>query len=156
MEQRMRLVLHDKARSGRVGVEVDAVLTFLDREGRDRLFLVARGATTGQHAVLPPVPGAHHELTVQVAITQRSALVIAVVADGTEAVLVIEQSDLMPIELHGKRDPRQHLGAGAKPVPCSHVYPRAGSVECLVCRDGATGKKEQDPLERGGSGKTGR
>src|SRR4030095_16270021 len=148
MEQRMRFVLHQMARSGWGGVEGDAVLPFLDREGRDRLFLIARRATTGQHAVLPPVPRTHHELAVQVAITQRPALVIAVVADGTEAVVVIEQSDLVPIELHGERDPRQHLGAGAKPVPCGHVCPRAGSVDSFRQQRWRNGRERTRPPGR--------
>jgi hypothetical protein len=48
---------------------------------------------------------------------------IAGVADGAETVRVVEERDLVPIELYGERRARQHLGAGTKPVPGSHVLP---------------------------------
>src|SRR5438876_11071437 len=78
------LVPDEPPRHHRWRLEVDAVFPLLDREDRDLLLVVAFGALPRDDAVLPGVPGAHHELAVEAALRQRAAFVVAGVADRAE------------------------------------------------------------------------
>src|SRR6266496_2470458 len=64
LEQMRRLVLDQFARHHGWRLHVHAVRPLLHREHRDLLLVVAFGSLARDHAVLPGVPGAHHDLAV--------------------------------------------------------------------------------------------
>src|SRR5207253_2338988 len=103
-------VLDELARQHGRGLHVHAIGPLLHREHRDLLFVVTRGPLARDHAVLPGVPGAHHELAVQAAFGQRAALVVAGVADRPELAVVEKQRDRPAVELESAGDARAQLG----------------------------------------------
>src|SRR5256885_4894093 len=77
-------------------------------------------ALAGDHAVLPPVPGAHHEFRAHPALAQRSPPVITDVGDSGETAFVQKHGDLMPLDLEGEGDAREQLVARSEAVPGGH------------------------------------
>src|SRR5439155_25045697 len=120
LEQVRRLVLDELARHHGRGLDVHPVHALLDRERRHLLLIVARGSFAGDHAVLPPVPGAHHEFPAHPALAQRSPSVITDVGDSGETALVQKHGDLMPLDLEGEGNAREQLVARAEAVPGGH------------------------------------
>jgi hypothetical protein len=116
----MGLVLRHQALGGRRERDVDAVGALFHVVDWHRVALEARRALAGDHAVLPAVPRAHHELLAQAPVAQRTALVVADVRDDAEAALVQEDGDLMTLDPGGERDASEQLVPAAEPVPLGH------------------------------------
>src|SRR3989441_6366860 len=113
-------VLDELARHGGRSLRVYAVVALLDREHRHLLLVVALRPLAADHAVLPGVPGAHHELAAQPSLAQRPALVVAAVADRAELPVVEEHGDGPAVELEGAGDAAHELSAIAEAVPGGH------------------------------------
>jgi hypothetical protein len=125
----MRVVPYQAPWPHRVGVQVDAVGALLDGKDRHRLRLVSRRALPGDEAVFPGVPGAHDELTPDLALAQRAAAVVAAIADGPELPLVEEHRDLLPVKLERQGRPGGELLTGTEAVPGGHgVGPEGGNT----------------------------
>src|SRR5207248_2136310 len=120
LEQVGRLVLDELAGHDGRGLHVHPVGARFDREDRDLLFIVPFGPLARDDAVLPGVPGTHHELAAQAAFGKRAALVVAAVADRAEPAVVEKQRDRPAVELDGQGGARTQLGRVAETVPGCH------------------------------------
>src|SRR5207245_11668996 len=128
LEEVRRHVLDQLARHGGRRLHVHAVRALLDGEHGHLLLVVAFGSLPGDHAVLPGMPRAHHELAAQPALGQRAALVVARVPDGAEVTLVEEHGDGPTLELDGERNAVRELGPIPEPVPGGHVRTPKGAA----------------------------
>src|SRR5439155_1048267 len=81
---------------------------------RDLLLVVAFGALPRDDAVLPGVPGAHHELAVEAALRQGAAFVVAGVADRAEPTVMVKNGDRPAVELEDGGDLKEELGLVAE------------------------------------------
>src|SRR5207247_9110304 len=97
-------------------------------EARTLSLGVPRRALGRDGAVLPGVPGRHHELAVEAAFAQRAALVIAGVADRSELAGMVEDGDRPAVELEGGGDASKQLGLVAEAVPRGHGTLPLGAV----------------------------
>jgi len=104
------------------------VLPLLDCEDGNLLLVVPLRALARDDAVLPGVPGTHHELAVEAAFAQRAALVIAGVADRSELAGMVEDGDRPAVELEGGGDASKQLGLVAEAVPRGHGTLPLGAV----------------------------
>src|SRR5207247_3465787 len=128
IEQVRVLVLDEPPRHHRRRLNVDAVLPLLDREDRDLLLVVAFRALPRDDAVLPGVPGAHHELAVEAAFRQRAAFVVAGVADRAEPTVMVKNGDRPAVELEDGGDLEEERGLVAEAVPRGHGTHPLGAV----------------------------
>src|SRR5438445_8311083 len=118
----------DLPRHHRWRLDVDAVFPLLDREDRDLLLVVALRALPRDDAVLPGVPGAHHELAVEAALRQRAASVVTGVADRAEPTVMVKNGNRPAAELEDGGDLKEELGLVAEAVPHGHGTHPLGAV----------------------------
>ena len=130
LQQMRRFVLEQLPRHDRWRLHVHAVGALLDREHRDLLLVECLRTPARDDAVLPAVPGTHHEFVPEPPLAQRTAAVVAAVGDGADGTAVIEDRDPVAVELHRVGDSREQLLPRAQTVPGIHGGLCGGGDSC--------------------------
>ena len=143
LEQMRGLVLEQLARRARRRLDVDAVGALLDGVHRHLLLVVARRPLARDDAVLPAVPGAHHELAAHPAFRKRPALVVASAAMARKRAVVEEHCDRSA--LHAHEHGTRASNSSRVPIRCQVVVVTSLSVDVQTFSTVRGGRTEALP-----------
>src|SRR5258705_8217566 len=133
LEQMTRFVLHELARRDGRDLDVDAVRPLLQRVDRDLLLIVSLRPFPRNDTVLPRVPWAGDEFSVEPPLRQRAALVVADVGDRREPAVIEEHRDAVVLDLDRAGRACEQLGFGAESVPVGHdTTPGERVAQCYI------------------------
>src|SRR2546428_9288254 len=124
----MRLVFHHLAGRDRRRLDEHPVVALFHGEHAGGVLAVAFRSLAGDHAVFPGVPRTHHELAVQPALRERTALVVAAVGYRAERAFMVEHGNIMPVQLHGEWGAGEQVFFGAEAMPGAHAGSGIGRV----------------------------